>query len=97
MVPKGRHSTSRQPSEARGPCGIIGRLRLAGLILADSTAVSVGRYSVGGFSGSDFQAADLRFRYSYLKARNPDWPSRIIRLSSNAAVYGVVVFKVKIV
>lgn len=71
------------------------------LIFVDPQVTPVsGRYVVvqlGDAEEATFKQLIIEDGQQYLKALNPDWPHRIIEMSSPAAVCGVVVFKGEVV
>ncbi len=67
------------------------------LVFVDPDATpDSGNYVIVQFEDSDeatFRQLIIEGGRTYLKALNPDWPDRIIEISENARVCGVVVFK----
>jgi SOS-response transcriptional repressor LexA len=71
------------------------------LIFVDPQVAPVsGRYVVaqlGDAEEATFKQLIVEDGHQYLKALNPDWPQRIIEISSTATICGVVVFKGEVV
>lgn len=71
------------------------------LIFVDPNAEPVnGSYVVAALEGTDeatFKQLIIEDRHMLLKALNPDWPDRIIKLDRRATICGVAIFKGEIV
>ena len=67
------------------------------LVFVDPDAMAdSGHYVIVQLEGADeatFRQLIIEGGRTYLKALNPDWPSRIIEIDENARFCGVVVFK----
>ncbi len=73
------------------------RFQVGDLIFVDPcTSAHSGHYVVaraGAGAGVTFKQLVEEDGRRYLMAANPDWPQRIVELTSGAVVYGVVIFK----